>query len=166
MATAVQGISEKDWLVLRDNKGLEYIDGKLVDKGMTTELHNSFATAIILYLYSKGFWALPENLVRIPDGNEFRPDVMVKVPGAPKEEYTTQPPAMVFEVLSKSNTWSEMQYKFKAYERWGVIVSLAVDPETQEWWRYRDGVFYPLTDLTLEINETRLDLGEIPKLIP
>jgi len=166
MATAVQGISEKDWLTLQGDKGLEYINGKLVERPMTTELHGSWAMAIGLYLYSKGFFAIPETLVRLPDGNEFRPDVLVKTPDAPKEKYLTRPPAMVFEVLSESNTWSEMQTKFKAYEKWGVIVSLVVDPETQEWWRYRDGVFYPLTDLTLDMYETRLDLGEIPKLIP
>jgi len=166
MATAVQGISEKDWLALRDNKGLEYINGKLVKKAMTSELHGSFGAAIILYLHSKGFFGIPETLVRLPDGNEFRPDVLVKTPEAPKEKYLTRPPALVFEILSESNTWSEMQYKFKAYEKWGVIVSLVVDPETQEWWRYQDGVFYPLTDLTVNIYETQLDLREIPKLIP
>ena len=166
MATAVQGISERDWATLADNKGLEYINGKLVSLGMTTQLHDSFNLAISLYLHSKGFFGLINNLCRLPDGNEFRPDVLVKKPDAPKEMYTTYPPAMVFEVLSPSNPWTEMQYKFRAYEKWGVILSLLVDPETQEWWRFQDGVFQPLKEFTFNMYEIWLDLREIPRLIP
>lgn len=165
MATAVQGISERDWAALTGDKGLEYINGKLVSRGMTSELHGDWANAIALYLHSKGFWSKQNVIVR-PPGGEFRPDVLVKTPHAPKEEYLTHPPAMVFEVLSKSNPWTEMQYKFRAYEKWGVILSLLVDPETQEWWRFQDGVFQPLKEFTFNMYEIWLDLREIPRLIP
>jgi len=162
MPTMTRFVTEEEYLKMDTHA--EYLNGELLEQPMTGMTHGNWCLAIQLYLHGLGFRGLPEITTKVAEGQWRLPDVLVRHPDAPIEEYPTFPPLMVFEVLSPSNTWTEMQAKFEAYEAMGVALMLMIDPQKGVWRRFENGTFYrqngPFT-----FREVLFDLTSINQLV-
>ncbi len=133
---------------LLDQKGVELIDGTLVEKamGLQESLLAAFLIAIIetyaqehdlgLVAGEQGGTRLGKHLVRFADVSFYSWD---RFPNGeiPEEPYPRIAPDLAIEVLSKRNTKGEMKRKRKEYFKAGVKVVWIVDRFTRTVTVYR-----------------------------
>jgi Uma2 family endonuclease len=136
--------TEKDVINVLDheNRPCELVDGTLVEKAMGFD-ESGIAANLIFFIISfvrrhklgivtgeAGTIRLFPGLVRVPDVAFTSWD---RLPGRkwPKGPIPHLAPDLVVEVLSKSNTRSEMDRKLKEYFEAGVRLVWMVDPKTR-----------------------------------
>lgn len=124
------------------------IDGELCIKMAPTELHGEIATLISHYLLS---YALPRDLGRVggevgfhpPDyrGTVLLPDVSfiskARMARRARDSYVPHMPDLAVEVISKSQSWSQVRRKAETYLRHGTTLVWLIDPRAKraEVWR-------------------------------
>ncbi|MDB5298128.1 MAG: hypothetical protein JWO31_4111 [Phycisphaerales bacterium] len=126
-----------------ENRGVELIDGTLVEK--TVGLRESIIAARIIRRLSNvvepadlGFVAGEQGMIRMLMGNVRMPDVAffrrADLPGGriPADDPAPRlAPALAVEVLSPSNTAEEMRLKLREYFDNGVRLAWLADPPTR-----------------------------------
>ena len=96
-------------------------------------------------------WKIRDDLVVQPDNLVVCTDLN----GA----YLTEPPAIIFEILSPSTAFKDRNTKFTLYEGQGVAYYCLVDTDKNrvEIYVLRDGVYHKLAEATTETVEFQLD---------
>ena len=120
-----------------DGKRYELHDGVLIEMPSPTMMHGWIVSlllrALMNHIYGpKLGYAFGDNLDYIlNEGIIYRPDVSFvatsRVPVLPT--YLHEAPDIAVEVLSPSNTASEMNYKINAYLQYGSRLVWIIDPE-------------------------------------
>jgi Uma2 family endonuclease len=130
-----------------DGKRYELHDGVLIEMPSPTMLHGWIVSmllyALMNYVYGQKLgYVFGDNLDYIlNEGIIYRPDVSfvaaTRVPILP--DYLHEAPDIAVEVLSPSNTASEMNYKTNAYFQYGARLVWIVDPDRKIVTVYRPG---------------------------
>jgi len=162
MVVTQQKITNAEYFALETgNKRYELREGVLIEMPSPTMLRNWIVTLLVRALsnfvleHSLGFVA-GDNLDYVLDqGVILKPDVsFIAGRFPPFPSYPTTAPDLSVEVISPSNTASEMLYKVDTYLQYGTRLVWIVDPETRVVVVYRKGEGQHLSALRLNINET------------
>ena len=113
-----------------------------------------------LYGADTGFKiAKDPDTVRCPDAAFVRTERVIRTP-----KFIERTPDAVFEVISPSDSYSEVEEKTRQWLRAGAAVVVIIDPETQTVRVHRTGSTTPVDDV-LEIDDVipgwRLPLSEL-----
>ena len=147
----------------REDRLCELVDGTLVEKTMGVKESN-LAALLIYLLYS---FILPRNLgvvlgadgmiqlrfdqVRIPDVAFFRAEQLING-NLPDEAISSLIPDLAVEILSTSNTKTEMDQKLREYFAAGVRLVWYADPRKRLVWVYEAVDRVTLLDQTGTLN--------------
>jgi Uma2 family endonuclease len=137
-------VTEQDLLEAeaRSDRIFELIDGTLVEKLMAS-MEGALAAALIHLIYAfadthrLGVVLAPDGLLRILPGQVRAPDVsFIRWERFPDRRLLEQPifplaPNLAIEVLSESNTATEMERKLHEYFEAGVELVWYIDPRTR-----------------------------------
>ncbi len=129
-------------LAHHDNRGVELVEGTLVEKPVG--LRESVIAGTVLTLLNivvrpakLGFVSGEQGMIRMLTGNVRMPDVaFFRREDMPSGELPPEPaprlaPALAVEVLSASNAEEEMRIKMREYFGSGVRIVWMLDPPTQ-----------------------------------
>jgi Uma2 family endonuclease len=151
-ATAVSIGIEEYLRTSFDGPDAEYVDGEIVERPMPKSSH-SFAQQILAERFGplraqNGVFAVPElrvlvadRVVRVPDYCAFR--------SRPPEEIPSQPPLLVVEIVSPSDSHSALMTKLAEYRAWGAENIWVIDPDLARLSVYRDGDLLQVETLAL-----------------
>ena len=123
----------------------ELVDGELRQKAMGTHPHARIQKRLVRLLgpyEDSGLGeVLPEINVRMGEDTVLIPDVAFSRSGAPANpNYLEAPPWLCVEIISPSQTFSEMCDKCRRYLVWGVAHCWIVDPVQRIAWQIcKDG---------------------------
>ena len=133
-------ISVDEYLNTSYEQDKEFVDGRLIDKGMPT-IYHQLLSAILLrwfeHFEDRGFMALADVRTQIVERARYRlPDVMVfSLPVAPGR-IMTKVPDVVIEILSPDDRVTENIHRFRDYRSAGVPHIIQMDPEEHIAWRF------------------------------
>ena len=118
----------------------EYVDGRLLPKGMGTRKHSRIQRRLLeLLSSSQGFEAFPELHTRLRE-REFRiPDIVVERRPVGDQEYPVEAVYLCIEILSPDQTLPQLIEKCKQYHAWGTVYCWIIDPESPSAWEYQRG---------------------------
>lgn len=129
-------ISLQEYLDMEFQDGTpEYLDGELAERPMTSTRHakvqgrfvvrlDNLCEPLGLAVYVEVPMRITAEKVRIADVAIFDRD--------PSERVAENPPLLIVEVLSPSDTWKELRQRIRDYLGWGVANIWLADPETRE----------------------------------
>ncbi len=127
----------------------EYVDGFIEERPMGQWDHSSWQLAIQLWFAAHAAeWQVrirPELRIRVARTRVRIPDVAIVDRGQPVEQVPTYPPLAVFEVLSPDDVVSRVLPRLADFAAMGVPHIWVIDPETELYYRYVDGVPQPAT---------------------
>ena len=124
---------------------VEYVDGMLVERGMTTYAHGVLAGIITEHLRRHcrefAFGVSVECRVEIVERSRYRiPDVLIsRIPVQLSDRALRDVPLAVFEVLSPDDRTSQQLARFREYWGRGVRQIVVLDPEELTAMRYQEG---------------------------
>jgi len=130
--------------------GLELIDGKIVGQNMPTgyrhgDIELTLGSILRAYVLSKKLGKVLSGEVGIyirrnPDAVRA-PDLLyisqARFGRVQSQSYLDVAPELVVEIMSPSDTWSEVKLKLRDYFAAGVLVAWIVDPASQTVTAYR-----------------------------
>ena len=126
----------------------DFVDGQVELRPMGEFDHASWQQALQLwFLPNQKLWnlrVLAELRVQVSSTRYRVPDVVVFDRNRPIEQILTYPPIAVFEVLSPEDTMTRMLVKLNDYAAMGIQNVFVVDPQTELFNRFHDGVLSPL----------------------
>ncbi len=170
-AEAVTPVTVEEWLAFEEStdERHELIRGRLVLVQGGTERHDLVAQEVFLRLRDpfarQGCVTFVHNRKVVADGEGYYPDVVVRCGPRSDPRYDLHP-TWVFEVLSPSNTPSEMLGKLRSYLSIEALHGyVVVDPDTQVVnahvrsegrWHYVD-----VTGTSLPVGSVLLDFVEV-----
>ena len=152
MGAATQ-IAVEEYLRTSYRPDREYVDGQVRERNLGEKSHSrlQFHLALYFHLRSVALNLKPfsEWRVQVSKSRYRVPDVCVVRGSDPESEILHTPPYIVIEVLSPSDTWSEMAERFADYESFGVPNIWVVDPVKRRAWRVIGGEREESFDLLL-----------------
>jgi Uma2 family endonuclease len=162
MVVTQQKITNAEYFALESSdKRYELHEGVLIEMPSPSPLHNWIVALLVRVLLNYALeqklgYVFGDNLDYVMDeGLILKPDVSFVAAG----RFTSFPrhfnfaPDLAVEVISPSNTASEMLYKVDTYLHYGTQLVWIVDPETRVVVVYRKGEGQHLSALRLNINE-------------
>jgi Uma2 family endonuclease len=122
---------------------VEFVDGRLVEKGMPTFFHQLLSAILLSWFrqYEKQFSikALADVRTQIIERARYRlPDVMVLATPAPARRVVTQVPNVVIEIVSPDDKQTESLLRFRDYGQLGVQHMIQMEPEEHVAWRFEN----------------------------
>ena len=119
----------------------ELIDGELRPKPMPTPPHSLMQSQVmkLLWPYEEPCRGrvLPELNLLLPGEVILIPDVVFSAPGQPLDERDAldTPPLLCIEIMSPSQSFSELYQKCISYLHWGVPYCWIIDPMKRLAWQ-------------------------------
>lgn len=133
MATALH-IPLKDYLSSSFRPDREYVDGEVRERNAGKYEHARVQALLAIWFgqHEKdwGFQVVTEQQVQVSPTRVRIPDVTLLPLGA-QPDVTTEPPALVIEVLSPDDTYSDTQERAQDYRAMGVETVWIIDPKTR-----------------------------------
>ena len=159
---AVPLIPPEEYLNSSYRPDVEYVDGVLVERGMSTIAHSILQMLLIEHFlrYRKEFRfvTLPEVRTRIIERARYRiPDIMLCPVPLPEGKVITTIPWVVIEILSPDDRLKEQLDRFQDYAQVGVGISILLDPERSVAHRFEDGSL-----IKTQFAELLLPSGSVP----
>src|SRR5947209_13467361 len=144
-------ISVEEYLNTSYDPDVEYVDGVLVERNVGKWLHSLVQRNIILALGRDypDLLAVPELRIQISAGRYRIPDICV-VLAPPAAEILTEPPRVVIEILSETDTLSEVMEKLKEYAGFGIPHIWLFDPRLRLMFTYAENTLKIGTGQSLE----------------
>jgi Uma2 family endonuclease len=143
MATAptLPLVSVDEYLNTSYEQDVEFVDGRLVEKGMPTIFHQLLSAILLrwFFQYEQEFRikAVADVRTQIIERARYRlPDVMVFTKPVRLGKVFTAVPNVVIEILSPDDREREIYDRFADYEKLGVMHLIHMDPEKYIAWRY------------------------------
>jgi Uma2 family endonuclease len=116
----------------------ELIDGLPEQKALGSKAHSLLQGILYRMLEELGFTAYPELTLTISKTWEPIPDVAGNLGPVTDEVYQSQPVAVVIEILSPSDSFTQLDQKCRRYHEWGVLDILVFDPVSRRTWAWDD----------------------------
>lgn len=159
------GVSLDEYLSTHYEPECELIGGELLRKPMGTEGHADVQIRLgaALLRLLKGSDFKPGTEISFRHGSDVRiPDVSVYRRGARLYKgILDEPPILCIEIVSPSQSPSELFVKSETYHSWGVPFCWIVDPVKQSAWEYHAGVAPGRVEDGLRAGEIVVSLAEI-----
>ena len=121
----------------------DYLDGELVERHLGSIPHFKAQKRLLDFFGSleqnHSLFGYPEVTLKISPRRYRIADVAVFAGGEPQQEYPSQPPEFVIEIVSKDDRWLDIQAKLAEYHAWEVKNVWLVDPWTRKLYVYDRG---------------------------
>jgi len=135
--TAKTAISEQEYLSLRyEGVGPEYRDGEVIERSMPVYKHGRTQQRIGTFFEVRseeyGVYPSTEERMFLRPGRWVVADVAVYHPDDQHEDYPTQPPFIVVEILSPDDRMGDVIEKLEEYRLWGVPYVWLADPHRRK----------------------------------
>jgi len=119
------------------NPDVEFIDGVVREKSIVMSIHGRLQSIICAWFERHAEdWAVlaaVEVRTRVTSNQVFLPDVVVAAAG-PWPETLVDPPMIVIEILSSSDSFTELLEKLRGYDGMGIPNIWVIDPQTRRAW--------------------------------
>ena len=120
----------------------EYVDGQIEERPVGENDHSAWQEAICFWFRQHAQdWNVrvrPELRIQVA-ATRFRvPDVTVLDRAQPTEQIITQPPLVVFEVLSPEDRMQRLKQKMEDYRTMGIPEIWVIDPQDSTFYRYEN----------------------------
>lgn len=133
MATALH-IPLKDYLKSSFRPDREYVDGEIRERNVGKYEHARVQALLAMWFgrHEKawGYQVVTEQRVQVSPTRVRIPDVTVLASG-PQPDVITAPPALVIEILSPEDSYSDTQERAQDYRTMGVETVWIIDPKTR-----------------------------------
>jgi Uma2 family endonuclease len=110
----------------------EYVDGVLVEKHGGKRTHGLLQLLLANLLAGRqeqhGVRIYIEQHIKIGPSRFRIPDVLIMPSDHKREEILTEPPICTFEVVSQTESWTELTAKYKDHHAMGVPMIVIADP--------------------------------------
>ncbi len=160
MATTALQMSVEEYLKTSFEPDAEYVDGVIEERPMGEDQHSAWQAAIVGFFVPRAKeWNIrvrPELRSKTGERRYRVPDVALIDASLPYAPVATEPPLVIFEILSPEDRIARLLVRLADFETMGVKGIYVVDPEDGSLLRYRNG--------KLAVNNTVELLGKvIPK---
>ena len=148
----------------------DFVDGEVELRPMGEYDHASWQQALQFWFgQNQKLWnirVLPELRVQASLTRYRVPDVVVFDRNQPVEQILTHTPIAVFEVLSPEDTMTRILVKLDDYAAMGIQNIFVVNPKTELFYRFHDGILSPLRTLAepLHGSSATLDMAAVAAL--
>ena len=142
---------------------VEFVDGELKEKPVVMSIHGRLQSIICgwfeRHIDDWGVLSAVEVRTRVAPNRVRLPDVVV---GAAKAwpETLVDPPLIVMEILSPSESFTELSEKLRDYGRMGIPNIWVIDPQTRRAWVSSGAALTETVRFTVENTPIYLDLTE------
>lgn len=162
-ALSVPLVSVDEYLTTSYEQDKEFVDGRLIEKGMPTLFHQLLSAILLEWFrrHEKEFHikALADVRTQIVERARYRlPDIMVLTTPAPARHIVTQVPNAVIEIVSPDDRKRENLLRFRDYSQFGVRHIIQMHPEKHIAWRFQDDSLIRTDFQTLSLP----DRGDLP----
>jgi Uma2 family endonuclease len=135
--TAKTAISEQEYLSLRyEGVEPEYRDGEVIERSMPGYRHGDVQAGLAQFFKSRQreqrLFSSSEQRIRLYPGRWVVADVAVYHPDRPTEDYPSEPPLIVIEILSPDDRMGDVIDKLEEYRRFGVPYVWLANPQSRK----------------------------------
>jgi Uma2 family endonuclease len=142
---------------------VEYVDGELREKSVIQTIHSRLQSILSTWFenHAEEWGVLPgvEARVRVTSTRVRLPDVVVDKAG-PWPPVMVDPPLIAIEVLSPSDSFTELAEKLRDYEEMGIPNIWIIDPQVRRSWSY-EGSLIERNRLTVADSPIYLEVPEM-----
>jgi len=155
-------VSEQEYLCTSYQPDYEFEDGILIERNAGTEKHSWMQAALAAWIFRRrkawGVNVYTEQRNKIRPGKYKLTDVCI-VPGPrPSTPILDQPPLVAIEILSPEDRPLRVDRTIAEWLDFGVAYVWVIDPETLESVLYTRQGRIPVTDATLRIPGTPIEI--------
>jgi Uma2 family endonuclease len=165
MATSTTLVPLEEYLNTTYEPDAEWVDGELKERAVGEGSHAYVQTFFIRYFLKHedefGIRVTQELRMQVSAKNYRVPDVTVIRSSDPFEEIVRTPPLLCIEILSPTDSMSEMQDKIDDYLTMGVKAVWVVNPKRRKAFLVDGGALLPAQELTVPGTTIRVGVKEI-----
>jgi Uma2 family endonuclease len=171
MATTLisPSISVVEYLKTSASPDCEYVRGAIKERAVPEYDHAAWQEALLAWFRTvKTDWnvrALPEQRVQVAADNFRVPDVTVLSRNAPREQIVTRPPLAVFEILSPTDTMTDMLEKLADYQQMGIPAIWVIEPRKLLYYQYSSGQLTSATIFELPGTNFQVAMTQIAAMV-
>ncbi len=161
--------SVADYLKTSAEPDCEYVRGVIKERTVGELDHASWQGALVRWFSDhKSDWNIrvyPELRVQVAADNYRVPDVTILSRSAPREQIVLQPPLAVFEILSPTDSMTEMLDRLSDYQQMGIPAIWVIEPKKPSYYLYSSGQLTPATTFELPGSNFSVEMAEISALV-
>jgi Uma2 family endonuclease len=165
MATATTLVSLDEYLHTTYHPDAEWVDGELKERAVGEGIHGYVQTFFIRYFLRReeelGIRVTQEVRVQVGNKNYRIPDVHVMRASDPFEEIVRTPPLLCIEVISPTDSMSDMYDKIEDYLQMGVQAVWVINPKCRRAYIVDRGALLPVEFLTVPGTAIHIVVAEI-----
>lgn len=167
MATTL--ISIEEYLKTAARPDCEYVLGVIKERALGELDHASWQKALVRWFSDhEPAWSIrvyPELRVQVAADNFRVPDVTILSRNAPREQVVTQPPIAVFEILSPTDTMTDMLERLADYQQMGIPAIWVIEPKKPSYYLYSSGQLTPAATFELSGTSFYVAMSEIAAIV-
>ncbi len=142
---------------------VEYLDGVLKEKPVVFSVHGLLQMRIGIWFFRHSEWNLKTGVeirTQVSPTHVRLPDVVVG-PRGKWPQLLVQPPFIVIEILSPSDSYTEVRRTAREYHAMGVRNIWLIDPDTRTAESFQGENFIATTRLQVPQSHVYLDVAEL-----
>ena len=156
-------VSVEEYLDTEYRPDVELVDGCLKEKPAVSPAHGRVQVLIGLWFgFHEDEWGIQgmvEVRTRVTRNNFRLPDIAISAAGPLPRKALTEPPLIVIEVLSESDTYTDLRRRAQDLHAMGVPNIWLIDPEQRTAEVWTDGNWHLSDNLRAVDSPMYLDLG-------
>jgi Uma2 family endonuclease len=161
-ARALPLVSEQEYLGTSYQPDCEFEDGVLIVRNVGTEKHSWMQAALVGWIFRRrkawGVNVYTEQRTKVRPGKYKLPDICIVAGPRPTAPILEQPPLVAIEILSPEDRPLRVDRTIAEWLDFGVAYVWVIDPETLESVLYTGHGRIPVTDATLRIPGTLIEI--------
>lgn len=142
---------------------VEFINGVLREKPLMMRIHTRLQAILCAWFENHaeewGVVPSPELRTQITATNVLLPDIVVSAAGY-ASEIQVDPPLIVVEILSPSDSFTELLEKLRGYDGMGIPNIWVIDPQTRRAWVSAGAVLTETQRFSVSGSSIYLDMQE------
>jgi Uma2 family endonuclease len=162
-------ISVDEYLKTSARPDCEYVRGIIKERAAGELDHASWQAALLHFFGDREpIWNIrvyPELRVQVAADNYRVPDVTILSRNAPREQIVTQPPLAVFEILSPTDTMTDMLERLADYQQMGIPAIWVIEPKKPSYYLYSSGQLTSATIFELPGISLNVPMSEIAAVV-
>lgn len=160
-------VAEREYLATQYEPDCEFEDGVLIERHVGTEKHSWMQAALAAYIFRRrkawGVNVYTEQRMRVRAGKYKLPDLCIVQGPRPNTPVLEEPPLVAIEILSPEDRPLRVDGTIAEWLEFGIPYVWVLDPETLESVLYTPAGRVPITDSTLRVPGTPIEvpLGQL-----